>query len=358
MEYRTIAGTDLSVSLLGFGNFVFGTNWWGQFTDADGIHLQNKAADQGVNFFDTAPAYGNGRAERLLAETIRYAGRQNLVISSKFGYDLGIGSEQGSGHRERRQDFGGAALRNELEQSLERLGIDCIDLYQAHNLKLPQFQDELFATLEQLKQAGKIRYWGVALGPAIGWREEGYEAFIKHEASTVQTVFNLYEQDPGREFCRICVKRKKGGVISRVPTNSGILDEEFTSPDHRFPEWDHRKFRDRNWLYYGLKKNEILRPIATVHGCSIQQLSFKWLAAQEGVVSVEPNLLNIDQVHAFCDAADTPPLDDQMLATITRLYDCDFDLGDDAHPCDWKSSITESGTIRSGYQDPFLELDR
>ena len=356
MEYRTIAGTDLSVSLLGFGNFVFGTNWWGKFTDEDGVRLQNQAADQGVTFFDTAPAYGNGRAERLLAETIRYAGRQNLVVSTKFGYDLDASSDQGGGHRERRQDFGGAAVRNDLEHSLERLEIDCIDLYQAHNLKLPQLQDELFETLEQLKKDGKIRYWGVALGPAIGWREEGYEALVNHDASTVQTVFNLYEQDPGREFCRICVKQQGGGVISRVPTNSGILDEEFTSPDHRFPEWDHRKFRDRNWLVYGLEKNEILRPMAAAHGCSIQQLSFKWLAAQEGLVSIEPNLLSTDQVQAFCAAADSAPLDVQTLATITELYERDFDLGEDAHPCDWKSSLTESGTIRSGYQEPLVEV--
>ncbi|MDP6060811.1 MAG: aldo/keto reductase [Pirellulaceae bacterium] len=358
MEYRTIAGTDLSVSLLGFGNFVFGSNWWGQFTDEDGVRLQNHAVDQGVSFFDTAPAYGNGRAERLLAETIRYAGRQNVVVSTKFGYDLAASADQGGGHREHRQDLRGAAMRKELEQSLDRLEIDCIDLYQAHNLKLSQFQDELFETLEQLQEAGKIRYWGVALGPAIGWREEGYKSFLNHDASTVQTVFNLYEQDPGREFCRICVKRRSGGVISRVPTNSGILDEEFSSCDHKFPEWDHRKFRDKNWLVYGLEKNKILRPMAAAHGCSIQQLSFKWLAAQEGLVSIEPNLLSTDQVRAFCAAADGVSLDAQTAARITELYDRDFDLGEDAHPCDWKSSITESGTIRSGYHEPFVEAER
>ena len=89
MEYRTIAGTDLRVSLLGFGNFVFGTNWWGDFSDDEGVRLQNRASfDLGVTFFDTAAAYGNGRAERLLAETIRYAGRDRVVVSTKFGYEL------------------------------------------------------------------------------------------------------------------------------------------------------------------------------------------------------------------------------------------------------------------------------
>ena len=70
MDYRTIPGTDLNISIFGFGNFVFGTNWWGDYTDEQGVAIQNHAFDKGVNFFDPAPAYGNGRAENLLAQTI------------------------------------------------------------------------------------------------------------------------------------------------------------------------------------------------------------------------------------------------------------------------------------------------
>ena len=278
-----------------------------------------------------------------------------LVISTKFGYDFyGDPGEEG-GHRERKQNFDPDFLRFDLEKSLERLEIDCVDLYQAHNLKLPQYKDELFETLEKLTDEGKIREWGVALGPAIGWREEGYQAFIEHDAAVVQTVFNMYEQDPGREFCEIAEKRGKGGVIARVPTNSGILDEEFKSPDHTFPEWDHRKFRDKNWLVYGLKKNDIVRPIAEAHGCSIRQLATKWLASQPTLVSVEPNLLTEDDVKEFAAACDGNYLSAEALAQIDELYRTDFGLGDDAHPCDWKSSVTDDGTIRSAYQQPVLQ---
>jgi len=229
-------------------------------------------------------------------------------------------------------------------------------LYQAHNLKLSQFKDDLFEELAKLQQEGKIRYWGVALGPAIGWREEGYKAFIDHYANVVQTVFNMYEQDPGREFCQISQMRGRGGVIARVPTNSGILDEEFKSADHTFPEWDHRKFRDRNWLVYGLKKNEIIRPMAQAYGLSIRQLAAKWLASHPTLVSFEPNLLTLDDVTEFVEACDGKELQPQTLQQIAELYASDFDLGEDAHPCDWKSSITENGTIRSGYQEPTLNV--
>ncbi len=354
MEYRTIPGTDLSVSLLAFGNFVFGTNWWGDFTDAQGVALQNQAYDRGVNFFDTAAAYGNGRAERVLAQTLRDIGRDKLVISTKFGYDFYQTPGEAGGHRERPQDFSPRFLRYDLEQSLHRLGIDTIDLYQAHNLKRPQMHDDLFAELEKLTTEGKIRYWGVALGPAIGWREEGYDAFLQRDAAVVQTVMNLYEQDPGREFCQIAAGRGRGGVIARVPTNSGILDEEFTSPAHTFPASDHRKFRDRDWLVYGLKKNEMIRPMAQALGLTLRQLAFKWLASVPGLVSVEPNLLSLADVEAYtqvCDPAD-PHLPDAVMAELDRLYACDFDLGDGAHPCDWKSSVTPTGTIRSSYQPP------
>lgn len=352
MRYRTIPGTDLNVSLLGFGNFVFGTNWWGDFSDSEGVRLQNVAVDLGVNFFDSAAAYGNGRAELLLAETIKYAGRDKLVISTKFGYDFYSDPGEQGGHRERRQDFTPTFLRYDLEQSLRRLRIDCVDLYQAHNLKLSQYTPELFAELGKLVKEGKIRYWGIALGPAIGWREEGYKAFIEHDAAVVQTVFNMYEQDPGREFCEIASKRKRGGVIARVPTNSGILDEEFKDASHVFPQSDHRKFRDKNWLVYGLKKNDVIRPIARSYGLSIRQFAFQWLTSFPAMVSVEPNILNEADIREFAAAADGPTLSPATLKQLDELYANDFYLGEPAHPCDWKSSVTPSGTIRSAYQAP------
>lgn len=350
MQIRQIPGFELPVSLLGFGNFIFGTNWWGEFSDAEGIALQNRAVELGVTFFDTAPGYGNGRAEHLLAQTIRDVGRDRLVISTKFGYDVKRDPGEEGGHRERQQNFSPAAIREELDESLARLGVDCIDLYQAHNLKLPQFDDEMFDTLDRLREQGKIRAWGVALGPAIGWAEEGRRAFEQHDAATVQTVLNLYEQDPGRPLCEQCAQRGRGGVIARVPTNSGILDEEFASPDHRFPDWDHRKFRDRNWLVYGLKKNDILRPIAGDLDMSIRELAIRWLASQPGLVSIEPNITTQADLEAYAHACDGKALPADVLGRLDALYAVDFELGAEAHPCDLKSSVDKGGVARSAYQ--------
>ncbi|MEM7681580.1 MAG: aldo/keto reductase [Planctomycetota bacterium] len=364
---RRLPGVDRPVSILCFGNFTFGATWWSDADDDQAVAIQNQAVERGVNFFDTAPAYGNGRAEKLLSRTLKDVGAERVVVSTKFGYDLRRDPGEEGSHRERKQDFSPEAVRRECEDSLRTLGIERIDLYQAHNLKLEHCTDELFATLEALIDQGKIASWGAALGPAIGWREEGRLAFARG-AATVQTVYNLYEQDPGRELCGLASGevgfdlstvpaallpretrlRPGAGVLVRVPTNSGILDDEFSSPDHKFPQSDHRKFRDRDWLVYGLQKNDLVRPMAADLGLSLRQFAFKWLAGQPAVTSIEPNLLSMDDVNQFADAADGKPLPDDVLAELDRLYPIDFGLGDGAHPCDIKSSVAESGAVRSG----------
>ena len=90
MRYRLISGTDLRVSELSFGNFIFGSFMWGKgpADEPEGIRLQNRAFELGVNFFDTADAYDNGRAEKLMVDTLRFAGRENIILSTKFGYDF------------------------------------------------------------------------------------------------------------------------------------------------------------------------------------------------------------------------------------------------------------------------------
>src|SRR5215471_14318525 len=178
MKYRIIPGTTLSVSELSFGNFIYGSHMWGK-TAADapeGVRLQNLAFDLGINFFDTGDAYSNGHAGRLMGDTLKYAGRDKIVLSTKFGYDFYSDPGAAGSHKERKQDFSEKFITFALEQSLQRLGTDHIDLWQAHNIKLPQMTEELVGALEKLKAAGKIKYWGIALGPAIGWREEGVAA--------------------------------------------------------------------------------------------------------------------------------------------------------------------------------------
>ena len=356
MLHRTIAGTDLAISELAFGNFIYGSFMWGKTAadEPEGIRLQNLAFDLGVNFFDTADAYDNGRAEKMMVETLRYAGRDQIVLSTKFGYDFysdpGAPAVPGQppSHRERQQDFSPAFLQKALEESLRRLQTDYIDLWQAHNLKRPQMTPELYTTLEKLKQSGKIRHWGIALGPAIGWREEGVMALEQWPGgATVQTVFNMLEQHPGRELCEIARRLGRGGILVRVPHSSGILQDIY-EPNQKFD--DHRKFRDRNWLIYGLQKIERLRHIQRAHQCTMGQLAIKWLLTWPACVSVQPNLTTAAELREFAAACTGDHLTAAEMREIQDLVESDFGLGPAAHACDLKSSIAADGRTPIHYQ--------
>jgi aryl-alcohol dehydrogenase-like predicted oxidoreductase len=346
MERRKFGNTALEVSTISLGCWIFGVDWWGHYTDEAAIKMCQFAYNQGITFFDNGDAYGNGRAETVFAKFMKDRPRDKVEIGSKFGYDFYNDPGVPGGHSERKQDFSPAFLRSSLEKSLQRLGTDYIDLYMAHNIKLPQFRDDMFAELE-IKDEGKIKVWGVSLGPAIGWREEGIKAMIDHHAKAVQTVFNLFEQNPGREFCETAVATK-AGVLARVHDNSSIL-KDIVKIDTTIGENDHRKFRDQAWKTYGLKKLELVRHYASDHGMNVHQLACKWILQQGGMTSITGTFLNEKEIKEAAESTDKPNLTLAELRQISEDYARDWNLGPEAHPCDLKSSSDASGRVRSGY---------
>ena len=353
MQPRPLGTTGLRVSPVSLGCWIFGVDWWGHYTQDDCDRLCSFSHDKGVTYFDNGDAYGNGRAETLFGNWVKSAkiDRSRIQIGGKVGYDFyGDPGTPGS-HSERKQDFSAAFVRKAVEESLKRLQTDYIDLYMAHNIKKPQFNDELWPAMDKLKDEGKIKAWGVSLGPAIGWREEGFEAMIDHGAQAVQTVFNLFEQHPGREFCEVAVSQK-AGVIARVHDNSSVLKDVIRA-DTVIGRDDHRKFRDQNWKVYGAKKVELIRGIAQKHGMTIHELACKWLLQQPGLASITGTFLNEREVREAVNAATTlPDLTPQDLHELHTQYESDFGLGDDAHACNLKSSYDPAGAVRSEYVAP------
>src|SRR3954463_10906048 len=318
MERRKFGNTKLEVSAISLGCWIFGVDWWGHYTDEAGIRLMKFAQDQGITFFDNGDAYGNGRAETMFGKFLKTTSRDKVEIGGKFGYDFYNDPGEVGSHKERKQDFSPKFMRFALEQSLKRLGVDYVDLYMAHNIKLPQFRDDLFAELDKVKDEGKIKAWGVSLGPAIGWREEGVKAMLDHNAKAVQTVYNLFEQDPGREFCEVA-KSTRAGVLARVHDNSSIL-KDVVKVDTTLGKDDHRKFRDQNWKIYGLKKLELVRHYASDHGMNVHQLACKWLLQQPGMTSITGTFLNEQEIKDACDATAKPDLSQAELEQISKDY--------------------------------------
>jgi aryl-alcohol dehydrogenase-like predicted oxidoreductase len=228
MKYRTLANTDIRLSVVGFGLWTISTGWWGIDDDEHGRRLLRRAYDAGVTFFDTADTYGQGRGETLLAEALADV-RDRIVIATKFGYDFYNHSNERDGHKELPQDFSPKHVRFAVEQSLQRLGTDYIDIYQVHNPRMWAVRsNELFTTLDELKDEGKIRCYGAALGPANGWEPEGLALVRDRDIATLQIIYNMLEQDPGRSLIAAAEDRDVG-VLIRVPHSSGLLEGKYTA---------------------------------------------------------------------------------------------------------------------------------
>ncbi|MEO8458011.1 MAG: aldo/keto reductase [Chloroflexota bacterium] len=321
MQYRTIPGTDLSVSTVGFGLWTVTTNWWGVDGEATGRDLLRKAYDSGVTFFDTADAYGDGNGETFLAEALGDV-RDKIVIATKFGYDFYNNADR-AGQRERPQDFSPKFVRFACEQSLKRLATDRIDVYQIHNPRMTAVQnDELFATLDDLKSEGKIRHYGAALGPANGWEAEGLALIRNRDIATVQVIYNIFEQDPGHRL--IEASEKEGvGVFIRVPHSSGLLEGKYTA-ETKFELPDHRAHRPREWLIEGLQKLDKLAFLTEGTGRTIGQAAIQFCLESPNVVSILPNIYDAEQLEEFVAGADVAPLTAAELAEIAEMYPENF----------------------------------
>jgi aryl-alcohol dehydrogenase-like predicted oxidoreductase len=321
---RSFGTTDLRCSEIGFGTWALGSNWWGKVTGDEGIGLIARALDLGITFFDTGDVYGKGANEEIVARALSSVPRASVQISTKFGYALEEGRRDHS-QGERPQDWSPAHARKALEGSLRRLGTDYVDLYQLHNPRMDGIErDDLFEELEKLRDEGKLRHYGVALGPAIGWRDEGLRALEERDVTAVQTVYNVLEQDPGRAFLA-AAERRGAGVLARVPTSSGLLEDKYTL-DTTFPEHDHRSHRPREWLVEGLQKVERLRFLSEEHGITMAQAALRFILAQDAIACVLPTVANAQDLDEWAAASDAPDLTADDLARVAELYERNFDV--------------------------------
>ncbi len=323
MKYRRLGTTELEVSEVGFGVWTVSTNWWGKISEEDGLKLLVRAFDLGINFFDTADTYGDGYGEEVLARALKKH-RHDIIIGTKFGYDF-YNNTVRQGHKERPQNFSPEFIRFACEQSLRRLQTDYIDLYQLHNPRLDAIErDEVFDTLKELVREGKLRYYGVALGPDIGWFEEGEASMKVRKVASLQIIYSILEQQPARRFFPIA-QEEKTGLITRVPHASGMLDGTYTR-DTVFDASDHRSHRRKEWLEQGLKKVEKLDFLTRELSGTIGQLAIQFALSGPQVATVLPNITNLPQLEEFAAASETQPIPQDLVARLWDLYDQGFHL--------------------------------
>ena len=330
MKFRQLPRTDLVLSEIGFGVWTVATDWWGKISDEGKASLLENALEIGVNLFDTADTYGEGFGEEILAKVLGHR-RKEMIIATKFGYDFYDKSIPRVGHQERVQRFDREFVTFACEQSLRRLQTDYIDLYQIHNPKMTALErDELFETLEQLQFDGKIRYFGSALGPDIGWFEEGEASMRQRHVDSVQIIYSIIEQEPARDFFPIAGEEEVG-LLSRVPHASEVLTGRYIEPPS-FDEGDHRASRKAEWMREAIRKAEQVKFLVQEDTRTMSQSAIKFCLAQPSIVSVLPNLTNLDELKEYTDAPETPDLTDQEQALLNELWENDFSLEEPAHP--------------------------
>jgi len=332
MKYRTFPGTLIRVSEVGFGTWTLSTGWWGDRSDEDAVAMLRRARDDfGVTFFDAADTYGNGRAERQLAAAFR-GRRHEVVLATKVGYDIydeaARAARRGQSELPMRTDP--AYLRYAVDQCLQRLDTEYIDVLQIHNVKMEHVrQPELWATLRDLQTEGKIRAWGAAFGPAIGWLYEAVELFEREpDINTIQMIWNVLEQHPGTAMIEAAKAHAPNCCFNiRVTHASGMLEGRYTE-DTVFPANDHRRHRPRSWLVNGIKKIRTLDFLT--RDMTLGQAALKWLLAEPTVVTTLPNIYDDEQLAEFAAAADQRDLTRAELARVAELNERNFDVEEDA----------------------------
>jgi aryl-alcohol dehydrogenase-like predicted oxidoreductase len=327
------------VSEVGFGTWTLSTGWWGEKSDAEAVALLRSARDDyDVNFFDAADSYGNGRSERQLAEAFR-GRRGDVVYGTKIGYDIYDETAQQSrrGQRELPQNFTPEYMRTALDRSLERLETDYVDVLQLHNIKMEHVRNpEIWQALRNFQKEGKVRVWGAAFGPAIGWLYEAVELVEREpDIGTIQMIWNILEQHPGTAMIEAARQHAPNCVFNiRVTHASGMLEGNYTE-DTVFPENDHRRHRPRSWLTNGLRKIRTLDFLTTQ--MTLGQAALKWLLAEPRVVTTLPNIYDEAQLAEFASASGKIDLNEEQMTRISALAATNF--GVEEEPMSYKGTM-------------------
>ncbi|MFB6249600.1 MAG: aldo/keto reductase [Salinibacter sp.] len=315
MEYRSLGSIGWNVSAISFGAWAIGGSW-GDVDDSESLQALQRAVDAGVNFFDTADVYGDGRSEQLLAQLTR--DHDDIRVATKAGRRLDPHTAAGY-TRENLSDF--------VDRSRENLDRDALDLVQLHCPPTEvYYRPEVFEGMEDLKAQGKIRHYGVSVETV----EEGLKAIEYPGVEVVQIIFNMFRQRPAELFFEEA-KRRKVGILARVPLASGLLTGKYGA-DASFPENDHRHFNrngeafDRGETFAGVALEqgvEAVRELDDIRpeGMTMAQFALRWILMFDAVSCAIPGAKRPDQAAENAAAADLPPLSDDTMSAVEDVYE-------------------------------------
>ncbi len=321
MRYRAFSGSGFEASEIGLGCWQFGGDW-GAVDEPEALATLGAAVDAGINFFDTADVYGAGRSEsiigRFLSERNR---REDVFIATKLGRLHGYPDS-----------YSPELFTRCVDDSLERLGVDVLDLVQLHCVP-PHWlrQGEVFAWLDDLKAAGKIRHYGAS----VETMDEALVCLDHPSLSALQIIFNIFRQKPIHAIFERA-KKQKVAIIVRLPLASGLLAGRYTTQT-TFPQQDHRNY-NRDGAMFSVGETFAGLPFETgvaladrvkclferaglmTQGVTMAQLAQRWILDHDAVSTVITGSRRTSQVGDNAAASDLPALPPEIHAELTELY--------------------------------------
>jgi aryl-alcohol dehydrogenase-like predicted oxidoreductase len=286
-------------------------------SDQESLAALHSALDQGINFFDTADVYGDGRSERLLAR-LKKEHPGEFYIVTKAGRRLNPHVADGY-NRENLTRF--------VERSLKNLESDTLDLVQLHCPPTEvYYRPEVFAVLDDLVDQGKLKYYGVSVEKV----EEAIKALEYPNVQSVQIIFNMFRQRPADLFFELA-KARQVAILARVPLSSGMLTGKM-SRNTQFSQNDHRAYNRHGEAFdkgetfsgvdyqTGLEAVEELRPLVPA-GWTMAQFALRWILMFDAVSCVIPGGKRPEQVIDNARAADLPQISESTMKAIQQIYD-------------------------------------
>ena len=314
MKHRKLGRTNFDVSEIGYGAWGIGGTMWIGATDKDSLAALQRAIELGVNFIDTALAYGNGHSEELVGKVIRDAPGDIYVATKVPPKNLLWPARPGIGIEEA---FPPDYVMRSTERSLKNLGLEIIDLQQLHVWN-PDWLDreEWRREIEDAKAQGKVRAFGISINDhqpdsAIGLINTGL-------IDTVQVIYNVFDQSPERDLFPACL-RHNIGVIVRVPFDEGSLTGRINEKT-TFPAGDFRNnyFRDDRKKQVVERVDAIADEIGLENATHLPEIAMRFCLSQPAVSTVIPGMRSITSVESNVMASGQGPLPHPTLQLLRR----------------------------------------
>jgi len=307
VNYRRLGKTDLLVSEIGYGAWGIGGGLWQGSNDEQSMKALHRAIDLGLNFIDTALAYGQGHSERLVGQVVKQR-KETIYVATKIPpRNRRWPAQKGTLLREA---FPAQYIRECTESSLRNLKVDVIDLQQFHVWDDGWTDDaEWYEMICTLKEEGKIRFVGVSVNDHEP--QNALQITGSGKIESVQVIYNIFDQSPAEQLFPLCIEREVG-VIVRVPFDEGGLTGKIT-PETNFPEGDFRAryFReDRKIQVYERAKR--LERFLGKEAATLPELALRFCLSHEAVSTVIPGMRTADHVEKNVAVSDGRRLSNEL----------------------------------------------